>query len=175
MDQKGRFVLKLFRNLKNIETQKWFWNVDFFSIIQMLACHHPWAEATPNNLHICQIMRFWEILDLRHAFPSSWPSGLNSPKMPPNGIRSKTSWACFISMVWVFWSCSANQFHVGIQFQPSLWIRPTLAFRYLLEMDDHRDKQNIQYLIYTLQGHQRQNWWICGDIISMEFIVPSQM
>ena len=120
----------------------------------MLACHHPWAEATPNNLHICQIMRFWEIFQiLRNIgsvrfYNSDTPSHLllghlfwTHQECPQTAcVQSETRGACFLSRVWVFWvGVEVDNLQISFMLasssNPALWIGSALTFWYLLEMD----------------------------------------
>ena len=100
----------IFSDIKQLRVSKAFqimqmvWNRGFFSIV---ACQRDWAEAPPNNLYICQIMRFREMLD----FPDFINWELDTPfhllgtttwsKTSKNATKmqlfSETSWSRFIS------------------------------------------------------------------------------
>ena len=104
------WIFVIFRDIKLLRVSKAFqimqmvWNRGFFSIV---ACQRDWAEAPPNNLYICQIMRFREMLD----FPDFINWELDTPfhllgtttwsKTSKNATKmqlfSETSWSRFIS------------------------------------------------------------------------------
>ena len=78
----------IFSDIKQLRVSKAFqimqmvWNRGFFSIV---ACQRQWAEAPPNNLHICQIMRFREMLN--------FPDFINWKLDTPFHLLGTTTWS----------------------------------------------------------------------------------
>ena len=161
----------IFSDIKQLRVSKAFqimqmvWNRGFFSIV---ACQRQWAEAPPNNLHICQIMRFREMLN----FPDFINWKLDTPfhllgtttwsKTSKNATKlqlfSETSWARFISNILECLDYGVGRvdpdnlqitFMLAASFQ--FQIRPALTFwTKPLGNGRRRDKRNIWYVYISI-------------------------
>ena len=159
----------------------------------MLACHQCWAEATPNNRHICQIMRFREIfqilrnLGLARFYNSDTPSHLLlghlfwiwiHKECPQTAcVQSETRGACFLSRVWVFWvGVEVDNLQISFMLasssNPALWIGPALTFWYLLEMDTAMISTKHSMLLKVVTWPKLlmgRNWGVVGNVMRCHY------